>query len=301
MRRKLPPLNPLRSFEAAARNRSFTIAGEELGVTQVAVSRQVRALEDYFGTTLFKRSHRMIALTAEAENLLPTLTRALDEIDAAVAAVSRRGRKDILSIHSYTTFSQRWLIPRLSRFHDEHPAIEVRLSASTVPVDFSKQNVDAAIRSGSGGWPGLEIEHLAPLELIPVCSPAFLRHATENGRPFDIRKRTLLHSLSRPKDWANWGTAMSLEDFDATRGLKFENSALSYEAALQGIGVAIGVRVLVEQNLRDGVLVAPVPFSHRVPGGYYLVHPDHIVPSPALRAFKLWLIGLARSQGEAQE
>jgi LysR family glycine cleavage system transcriptional activator len=288
MGRSLPPLNSLKAFEAAARLNSLTLAAHELGVSQVAVSRQVRQLEDYLGVALFTRGHRRVDKTREGRQLLAGLTRAFDDIDGAVRRVSRRGRKDVLSLQSYTTFSQRWLIPRLPMFHDEHPKTEVRLTSSTEPADFSSRNLDAAIRSGRGDWKDLGADRLTGLELVPVCSPAFLSHIPLRG-PEDLAKVTLLHSLARPNDWAEWLKANGMGKLDADRGLKFESSALAYEAALQGLGVAIGIQVLVQQNLQDGVLTAPFPARHRLDESYYLIWPMDRRPSPALRQFHAWL------------
>jgi LysR family glycine cleavage system transcriptional activator len=289
MKRPLPPLNPLKAFEAAARHGSLTLAADELGVTQVAVSRQVRALEAYLAIPLFTRSHRRVELTREGAELLRAAGRAFDEIGSAVAALSRRGRRDLLTIQAYTTFSQRWLIPRLNAFHEAHPDIEVRLMASIAPVDFRQQPIDAAIRSGLGRWAGAEAERLTTLDLVPVCSPALLRGGPPLAAPADLGRHTLLYSMSRPDDWAAWLAAAGAGTVDPRRGLKFENSALAYEAALQGIGVAIGVRVLVERNLRDGLLATPLPLTHTLPGGYWLLWPADRRPSPSLSRFRDWL------------
>lgn len=290
-RRNRPPLNALRAFEASARLLSFTLAGEELGVTQVAVSRHVRTLEEYLGTVLFKRGPRSLRLTSEGARLLPSISRALDEISLAVSQVSRRGRRDVLAIQAYTTFAQHWLIPLLSNFHDRHPGIEVRLSASLQPVDFDRQDVDAAVRSGTGHWPGLEADLLTPIELVPVMNPALLKGAEALRRPEDLAGTTLLHSLARPDDWDAWlRGAVSAGAVDSRKGLKFESSAMAYEAASQGLGVAIGVKVLVERYLASGVLVAPFARTLTLPEGYYLVRPRDRPASAALKAFRSWLI-----------
>ena len=164
MVRTRPPLNPICAFETAARHLSFTIAGEELGITQIAVSRQVRVLEEYLEVPLFERSHRSIKLTAEGARLFPAASRALDEINAAVASTSMRGRRDVLLVQTYSTFAQRWLIPRLWRFHQRLPTIEICLSASVAPVDFERgqiscrnpatQRTDGAVRRRSSGTGG---------------------------------------------------------------------------------------------------------------------------------------------------
>ena len=288
MKRVAVPLNPLRAFEAAARLSSFTEAAAELSVTQVAISRQVRVLEDYLGVALFTRGSSSIQLTDAGARLYPSVGRALDEISHAAALVSRRNRPDVLAIQAYTTFAQHGLIPLLSRFHEKHPGIEVQLSASTQPVDFAHQGIDAAIRSGTGDWPDYESDFLTPIELIPVLSPALAK--TANLRePADLARVTLLHTLARPDDWNAWLRAAGTDGIQGSRGLKFENSAMAYEAAIQGVGCAIGIRALVERYLASGALIAPFPITHPM-GGYYLVRPKGRLEPTALRVFRDWLL-----------
>lgn len=287
MKTAFPPLNPLKTFEAAARLSNLTLAAEELGVSQVAVSRQVRVLEDFLGVTLFKRLHRGLELTDEGKLLADGISRAFQDINNATRLVSRRGRRDILAIQSYTTFSQRWLIPRLTHFHDTFPRIEIRLSSSIAPVDFETQNLDAAIRAGKGDWPGLHSEKLVDIELIPICSPAFqkthkLRH------PNDLRRVRLLHSMARPTDWAAWVKRVGA-DVDPDPGIRFESSALAYEAASMGSGVALAVKVFVKRNLQNGTLVAPFEATCYSGEGYYLTWPTTIPPSPPLMKFLDWM------------
>lgn len=286
------PLNAMRSFEAAARRLSFTQAGEELGVSQVAISRQVKALEQWLGVSLFIRGTREVRLTPEGARLLPLVRQALDMLALAAGQVSRRGRRNVLAIQAYTTFAQRWLIPRLTRFHEQHPDIEVRLTASVSPVDFDHQDVDAAVRSGDGGgWPGLEVDFLTPITLLPVVSPGLLDGRSRPLPAEALSGMTLLHSLARPNDWATWLQAVGAEPaVDSRKGLKFESSALAYEAALQGSGVAMGIEVLVQGYLDSGALVSPFGRPVRLPGGYYLVRPRHRPVSAAMRRFRDWIL-----------
>lgn len=301
MKRVPVPLNPLRAFEAAARLLSFTRAAEELNVTQVAISRQVRVLEGYLGVELFTRGPRSIELTDAGARLYPAVGRAFDEISHAAALVSRRNRPDVLAIQAYTTFAQHGLIPLLSRFHEKNPGIEVRLSASTQAVDFAHRDLDAAIRSGTGTWPDYESDFLAPIELLPVVSPALLKAVGGLRGPGDLRRVTLLHSLARPDDWSAWLAAAGRGDA-GLRVLKFENSAMAYEAAIQGVGCAIGIRALVGRYLDSGALVAPFALTHTLPGGYYLVRPRGRRESPALRIFRAWLLQtLAQTEPRAQQ
>ncbi|MBO9354664.1 LysR family transcriptional regulator [Bordetella petrii] len=302
MKRVPVPLNPLRAFEASARLLSFTLAAEELSVTQVAISRQVRVLENYLGVELFTRGPRSIQLTDAGARLYPSVGRAFDEISHAAALVSRRNRPDVLAIQAYTTFAQHGLIPLLSRFHEKYPGIEVRLSASTQAVDFAHQDLDAAIRSGTGQWPDYESDFLAPIELLPVASPRLLKAVGGLRDAGDLRRVTLLHSLARPDDWAAWLRTAGCGNATGLRVLKFENSAMAYEAAIQGVGCAIGIRALVGRYLASGALVAPFALTHTLPGGYYLVRPKGRNESPALRIFRAWLLdALFRPPADAQQ
>ena len=289
MSHPLPPLNPLRAFEVAARLRSLTRAADELHVSQVAVSRQVKVLEDYLGVTLFTRLHRGIELTQEGAELYDGIKNAFRDIEKASRKVSRRNQRDTLSIQSYTTFSQRWLIPRLADFHKKNPLLEVKLSSSLKPVDFSSQNVDAAIRSGHGDWPGLHAEKLVDIELIPIVSASLW--ATENLAKGDISRVRLLHSMARPDDWKKWIEA-SGSQADPEMGIKFDNSALAYEAASMDIGCAIAIKVFIERQLQDGSFVALSDFVCKTGEAYYLTWPKDARPSDALLKFLEWMRGL---------
>jgi LysR family transcriptional regulator, glycine cleavage system transcriptional activator len=290
MVRRRPPLNPVRAFEISARHMSFTAAAEELGVTQIAVSRQVRVLEDYLEVRLFERSHRSIKLTAEGARLFPTASRALDEIDTAAASLSMRGRRDVLVVQTYSTFAQRWLIPKMWRLHERLPNVEVRLLASVAPVDFERGEVHAAIQRRSAQMEWCDVDFLAPVELLPVCSPSLAEDWDEANRAEILSRHMLLHSLARPNDWSLWLSSAGLAHVEPSRGMKFENSILAYEAALQGIGVAMGMRVLVEQYLRSGSLIAPFGPALALDDGYYLLIPRSRQRSPILRHFRDWLL-----------
>lgn len=288
MSRRLPPLNPLRAFEAAARLGSLTRAAEEMGVSQVAVSRQVRTLELHLGVELFQRSHRSIELTRAGRELRAGATSAFDQIADSVHRISRRGRQDVLSIQSYTTFSQRWLIPRLPDFHRQFPGIEIRLTSSTAHLDFASGQIDAAIRSGWQLGPEMEADRLANIELLPVCAPSLVS-AVQLRRPPDLSRCTLLYSLVRENDWAEWLAANRCGKIMPQQQIRLESSALAYEAAMRGLGVAMGIRVLVDHDLQTGALVAPFPRAHVLKDAYYLVRPKSRSPSVALQRFRTWL------------
>jgi LysR family transcriptional regulator, glycine cleavage system transcriptional activator len=285
--RVLPPMNPLKAFEAAARHNSLTVAADELNVSQVAVSRQVRVLEDYLGVTLFRRLNRGIELTKEGIALYAGVANAFQSIETATRQVSRRGQRNILAIRSYVTFSHRWLMPRLSAFHDEHPRVEVRISSAPDATNFDTDNLDAAIRGGDGNWPELHAEKLADMELIPVCSPAFLA-AHPMNRVEDLAKVKLLHSMARPHDWRSW-LRSAHATFDPKNRLLFENSSLAYEGAMMDLGIAIANRHFVQHQLKNGSLVTPFAQGCKTGESYYLTWPKDEEPSAPLLKFLAWI------------
>ncbi|WP_106419237.1 LysR substrate-binding domain-containing protein [Salinicola tamaricis] len=297
MSHPLPPLNPLRAFEVAARLCSLTKAAEELHVSQVAVSRQVKVLEDYMGVVLFYRQHRGIELTREGLELYRGVKNAFKEISDASRRVSRRGRKDVLSIQSYTTFSQRWLIPRLADFNARNDLLEVKLSSSLKPADFDSGNVDAAIRAGRGEWPDLHAEKLVDIELIPVVSPA-LQASAGIKTVRDLSRVRLLHSMARSSDWQHWLAAYG-DTVEDKASVQFESSALAYEAASTGMGCAIAVKMFVEKQLESGEFLAPFPETLKTGEAYYLVWPKGTPPSDALLRFLEWMRGVMQTQTPA--
>jgi LysR family glycine cleavage system transcriptional activator len=289
VRRTLPPLNPIRSFEAAARHLSYTLAAQELSVTQVAVSRQVHVLEEYLEVALFERGARSLRLTDAGRALLPTLTQALNLIEDGISHINKHGKRNLISLQVYTAFAQRWLIPRLPRFRDLFPQIDINLRASDQPLSFERQNIDAAIISCA--VPPTELDHvlLASRDLLAVCSPVYLK-GRRSWKPEDLRKMTLLHSLARPEAWREWLEGAGLEGVDPTSGLRFETSSMVLGAAAAGMGVAMTSRMLVEDELRTGALVIPFQYVHPSPRKYYFVMPKTTVPSSVLVTFREWLI-----------
>ena len=287
---KVPPFGPIRSFEAAGRLASIRQAASELHVTPAAVSRQVKALENYLGVRLFSRGHRAITLTPVGQQYLSEIAVYFAGIRRATGKVAEaRGRK-VLKIRAYTTFAMRWLIPRLSSFHATHPDVDVRLTTSLDWIDFNREDIDAAIRLGDGNWRGVHAHRLVRNQLVPVCSPALLKDGHGLDSPRSLTKETLLHSLARADDWANWLKAVGATEVDAYGGLEYESSVLAYQAAIEGHGIAIAQRVLVEEDLAAGRLVAPFDFCLDMGSNtYYLVFPTRKSESPELTFFRDWL------------
>ena len=285
----LPPLNPARAFEAAGRLLSISRAADELSVTPAAVSRQVRALEAYLGTPLFNRVRGTLVLTPAGARYLSELIPLFIGLREATSAITteRRGRST-LRIRSPATFAVRWLIPRLAGFHQLNPDIDVQVMTSFQPLDFQREDIDGGIQLGDGQWAGLNVLRLVPNVLIPVCAPA-LQLRTKTA----LSKQTLLHSLARSEDWALWLRAAGLRRVDPARGMKYETSLLAYQAALEGHGVAIAQRALVEKELAEGSLLAPLaPALDLAHYTYYFAWPSSASQSGALRAFREWLAGM---------
>jgi LysR family glycine cleavage system transcriptional activator len=297
---KLPPLNALRAFEAAARHLSVTLAAEELFVTPGAVSRQVRQLEEFLATPLFLRGHQQIALTRHGAEYFKAISRSLNDMREATLRLGRRVQKQALRIRAYTTFSMRWLIPRLSDFHARHSEIEVSLTTSLEDVDFDREDIDGAIRLGDGLWRGAHSHWLAPNLLCPVMSPGLPRADAPLRSPGDLSHYTLLHSLARADDWAEWLTSVGALDVDARAGTMFQSSSLAYAAAIQRQGIAMAQLFLVEEDLRSGELVKAFDFVlDRGRFTYYLLTPSDRPEKPQMTAFRQWILERAEQPGES--
>ncbi|WP_029006901.1 transcriptional regulator GcvA [Azospirillum halopraeferens] len=288
MARRLPPLNALRSFEAAARHLSFTRAAEELHVTQAAVSHQIKALEEWLGIPLFRRVSRGLVLTEAGQTYLPPLRDAFESMSDATERLCRADSAGSLTISTMPSFAAKWLVMRLGRFQAAHPELELRLHTTSQMVDFAQQDVDLAIRFGRPPWPGVKAEWLMDDPVFPVCSPALARGDRPIRSPSDLLKHTLLHD-DYQIDWTAWFTAAGVPAADATRGPRYTDSALLLQAAMEGHGVALARKVLVADDLAAGRLLRP--FDVELPGthAYYVVAPPHYYARPKVRAFRGWL------------
>jgi LysR family glycine cleavage system transcriptional activator len=293
---RLPSLNGLRAFEAAARHLSFTAAAAELNVTQTAISHQIRRLEQELGVALFVRRNRTLALTPEAFDYLPGVRAAFNDLRLATDRLRRRDQNHVLTVSTLASLAAKWLMPRLSAFQDVHPGIDVRITTSRELVDFKSGDVDAAIRYGRGQWPGLRADWLMADQLFPVCSPALLMGDKPLRCPADLAAHTLLTtSAGYEDDWRLWLTAAGLPDnISKLPGLSFDLVFMTVQAAIDGLGVAMGRTSYVEADIAKGRLV--VPFKIKLPDdwGFYLVSPKTTADSPKLAAFRQWLIAATR-------
>ena len=289
---RLPSLNGLRAFEAAARHLSFTNAAAELNVTQTAISHQIRRLEQELGVRLFVRQNRALTLTAEARDYLPGVRAAFNDLRLATDRLLRKDNDHVLTVSTLASLAAKWLLPRLSMFQEEHPGIDVRITTSTSLVDFKSGDVDAAIRYGRGQWPGLRADRLMADQLFPVCSPALVTGEKPLRRPEDLADRTLLHSSGGyDDDWRLWLTAAGLPpNISRQPGLTFDLIFMTVQAAIDGIGVAMGRTSYVEADIAKGRLVVPFKIALPADAGFYLVSPEARAESPKLSAFRQWLL-----------
>jgi len=294
MRYRLPPLNALRAFEAAARHQSFTRAAKELHVSQGAISRQIMILEDNLGKPLFRRLYREVQLTADGDSYFRAVQHALGILDEATARTSTQGTDNTLNIKSLPTFAMRWLIPRLADFSNHHPGIRVRMTTSHQLADFSREDVDAAVGYGHGNWKRLESELLFNETIVPVCAPRLSGGTRPPRKPQDLVDFVLLHSMYRPARWRQWLDAVGITDVRADDGPQFENSGMVCQAALDGLGIAIADLAFVKDDLAAGRLIVPFDFPLYRSIGYYLVYPRAKLRSAELTRFRLWLVAKAR-------
>ena len=290
MSRRLPPLNALRVFDAASRHASFTRAASELSVTQGAVSRHVSALEDWLGVRLFARSLRGIALTPKGIVYSRIVRGALDQIEYASKQLAQEPDENTLRLKVPPTFAIRWLVPRLARFHALDRKLDLQITTSHQPVDFNREDVDACIHSDVGPPRNARFRRLFGETLLPVCSPRLAARAPRLARPRDLAHHVLVSSMHRPRDWPTWLAAAGLTDIDASNGIKVENSALAYQAAIDGVGVVIAQRSFIGEDLANGRLVAPLALEVPGDGSYYFGYPAERQKSERVAAFEDWIV-----------
>jgi LysR family transcriptional regulator, glycine cleavage system transcriptional activator len=298
MTARLPSLNGLRAFEAAARHLSFTQAASELNVTQTAISHQIRRLEEELGIRLFVRKNRALALTPHARDYLPGVRAAFNDLRLATDRLMRKDDDKVLTVSTLASIAAKWLLPRVSAFQEAHPGLDVRITTSTSLVDFRTGDVDAAIRYGRGHWPGVRADWLMADELFPVCSPALLTGDKPLNCPQDLAHHTLLHtSGAYDDDWRLWLTAADLSpDISRLPGVAFDLIFVTVQAAIDGMGVALGRTTYVQDDIAKGRLVVPFKIALPADAGFYLVSPEGAADPPKLAAFRQWLKASAKTK-----
>lgn len=296
LKRKMPALNALKAFEAAGTSGSFTRAAEQLNVTQSAVSRQVRQLEDQLGETLLERHHHRLELTDAGRALLRTLQQSFDRIELTVRTIQQKSDRNRLRVNVAPTFAARWLVPRLPKLHARHPELELSLTTRLQDSLDDSTSLDCAIRFGDGEWDGLESSLLMHESHIAVCAPSLL-----SDGPLDLTQVTLLHVLAgenqRYLTWRHWLDAARIEGVDTSGGYEFDLLDYAIRAAVEGLGVTIADRNMIERELALGQL-APVRDVH-VDGRqsyWFVVRPEQKVSKP-LQLFRQWLQEEAATAG----
>lgn len=303
---RLPSLNALRAFEATARLGSLSKAAEELFVTPGAVSHQIKALEEDLGTQLLQREGRAVRPSEAGEAGLPALRRGFEALAEGSAAIRRHTEQagSTLTVSAAPSFVSSWLIPRLDRFWARHPEVDIRIDTKWTLTDFARDEVDLAIRFGSGGYEGLYECPLFPEEVFPVCSPRLATPEKPLDTPADLRHHVLLHidghtTFSEWPCWTMWLKAAGVEDqVDAKRGSRFYISDFAYQAAMRGNGVTLGSMPLVQNHLEEGRLIRPFDLSVAPPLGYHVVCPEAHAQGPLVRTFIDWLLAEAEASCE---
>jgi len=294
MLRRLPPLNALKAFEAAARHESFTRAAEELFVTQGAVSHQVKALETELGVKLFNRERQRLIITEAGREYLTILRDAFDRIAVGTERLLQRQSSGVLTVSTSPDFAAKWLVARLGRFAEEHPSVDLRVSATLHHVDFAREDVDLAVRHGDGNWPGLDVVRLSAEHLFPVCSPKLLTGRNRLTQPADVLKFPLIHVDDR-KDWVRWLAAAGVESPELSHGPVLNRVSMAMDAAIDGQGIVLARTTLAAADLISGRLLRPFAEELRLSKTYWIICPKATTALPKIVKFRAWLLAEAAS------
>jgi LysR family glycine cleavage system transcriptional activator len=300
MRRKIPSTAALAALESAARHQSFTLAADELAVTQSAVCRQIAGLEAFVGVKLFRRSRRGVLLTAAGMQYSRSVRARLDEVERdTLELMAKGGAGGALELGVVPTFATRWLLPRLASFHHAHPGITLHLSSRTRPFLFEEAGLDAALHAGEGGWPGTESRLLMREHLVAVAAPALIG-TRRRLKPLDVSRLPLLQMSTRPYAWRQWFVSLGFSADQDMAGPRMELFSMVTEAALQGLGAALVPRFLIEDELESGRLLCLLDHDFSSDQAYHLIYPEHNADEPVLAAFRDWIEGeAARYRAEA--
>lgn len=316
---RLPPLNALRAFEAAARHLSFKLAGEELAVTPTAISHQIRSLESSLGFPLFHRLTRAIELTAKGRAMLPKVREGLDAFAAAIESTRCHDEGGRLLVSTPPTFLSRWLIRHLPGFAGRHPDIQLHMTASLAMIDLpeasvvfaveserSEDEAEVFIRFGRGSYPGCQVDRLFSPVYAAVCSPRLLSGTQPLKVPADLAHHALLHDDTIPElmvrpTWEEWLELAGVSGIDSDAGMHFSDSGLVLSAAIDGVGVALASKPLVEAEVAAGRLVVLFDIVIRRPQAYFLVIPEAVSSRPVVTAFRDWLLEEAGRMGDATD
>jgi len=299
MARNLPPLNALRAFESAARHLSFTRAAVELNVTQAAVSHQVKALEERLNIQLFRRLNRALMLTDEGQHYFPDVRDALDKISQATDTLVKSDNNGVLTVSVMPSFASLWLVPRIQDFSRLHPDIDVRIAADDSLTDFSRDNVDCAVRYGLGRWTDIYKEKFMEEAVFPVCSPHYLDKHPSIKAPESLEGHVLIHDYAIHSDaeayltWEYWCKNANITNVDYTRGPKFSHSHMCMQACVAGEGIALGRSAMIQNDLDTGRLVRLFDTAVAAELAYYFVCPKSAIERFKIQAFRDWLLSVS--------
>jgi len=297
MPRRLPQLNALKAFEAAARHVSFTRAAAELCVTQGAVSHQVKALEMELGIKLFTRERQRLIITDSGREYLAVVRDALDRIAMGTERLMQRQSSGALTVSTSPDFAAKWLVHRLGRFAEAHPGIDLRVSANMHHVDFAREDVEIAVRHGDGHWPGLHVTRLCAEHLFAVCSPSL---AAALHRPDDVLKLPLLH-LDDRRAWSAWLEAAGVSSTHAIHGPILNRASMLIDAAIDSQGIALARTALASWDLINKRLVRPFPVALPLAKSYWIISPKATAGLPKLVAIRDWLLAQANEDNRQLE
>lgn len=289
---KLPPLNALKAFEAAARHLSVKSAADELHVTPGAVSQMLKLLEAHLHVKLFERVNRGIRLTEAGRDYLPPIRNAFRQIGEASHRLANAADSGVLSISATPFFASAWLVPRLASFADAHPGIDLDLITSTALTDFSRDGVDAAIRHGLGRYPGLVSHHIVAVEMVPIAAPSLVRRLGMPRTPTELTHWPQVHDAER-KGWSLWFEAQGIHDVGTPRGASFDDSSLLLKAVIAGQGAGLFPAAIVAEDIAKGRLVTLSSVTHIEAFAYYLVYPAANQDRPKIKAFRDWILAAA--------
>lgn len=290
MRRKIPSTHALLAFEAAARHESFTRAADELALTQSAICRQIATLEDFLGVALFRRTRRGVQLTEAGQDYCRQITPRLDALARdTLAVMAQQGASTTLELAVVPTFATRWLLPRLPRFQQAHPLVNIHMHTQTRPFLFDQTEFDAALYFGDAGWPGTEAHFLMHEYPVPVCSP-HLAGVSPHMAPAQIATLPLLQQTTRPYAWRQWFEAAGLHIAHDMAGMRLELFSMLAQAAIERMGVALIPPFLIQRELDSGALLIPCQQALVTERAYYLIMPERKAQRPALEAFRHWLV-----------
>lgn len=289
--RRVPSLAVLQAFEAAARHLSFTRAAAELCLTQSAISRQIKHLEDRIGQPLFLRSMNRLTLTVLGAEYATAIRKVLADAETAtIALMAYGGRGPLLSLASLPTFGSRWLVPRLPEFVAKHPSVQLNISTYIEPFDFQGSDVDVAIHFGTQAWPGAVCHRLMSEVAVPVCAPSLIGSCARQVDADGLTRYPLLQHATRPMAWSDWFAEAGVTNRSALNGIRFDHLYMMIQAAIAGLGIALLPQFLIEREIASGELVVIAGHCLRSKGAYWLVYPESKSNLPAVMLFRHWLM-----------